>query len=98
MYLRTHKARSAGGKEVEYYYLAHNVRDPSTKRSTPKIIHSFGRADELDRDELTRLCRSIARVCGLEVYDPLKAGRKASANRALPEGVTQVETWPLGMV
>lgn len=75
MHLRTHKARSAGGKEVEHYYLAHNVRDPFTKRSTPKIIHSFGRADELDLDELTRLCRSIARVCGLEMYDPLKEGR-----------------------
>jgi hypothetical protein len=98
MYLRTHKARVAGGKEVEYLYLAHNVRDRETKKSVPKILHAFGRSDDLDREELVRLCRSVARVCGLEVRDPLKEGRKATSDRVLPEGVTQVETWPLGPV
>jgi hypothetical protein len=29
------------------------------------------RADQLDRDCLVRLCRSIARVCGLRVVDPI---------------------------
>lgn len=96
--MRTHKARVAGGKEVEYLYLAHNVRDPVTKKSVPKILHAFGRSDALDREELTRLCRCIARVCGLEVRDPLKEGRKAASDRALPEGVSQVETRPLGPV
>jgi len=48
------------------------VGHPDTKRSVPKIIHSFGRADELDRDQLVRLCRSIARVCGLQVIDPIE--------------------------
>jgi transposase len=98
MYLRTHRARVAGGQEVEYLYLAHNVRDAATKKSVPKIVHAFGRSDELDREELARLCRSIARVCGLEVRDPMKEGCKAVSGRALPEGVTQVETRPLGPV
>jgi len=96
--LRTHKARVAGGKEVEYLYLAHNVRDEVTKKSVPKIVHSFGRADQVDREALKRLCRSIARVCGLEVRDPMAEGRKAAVGRALPDGVTQVETRPLGPV
>jgi len=96
--LRTHKARVAGGKEVEYLYLAHNVRDEATKKSVPKIVHAFGRADEVNREVLVRLCRSIARVCGLEVHDPMGEGIRAAAGRALPEGVTQVETWPLGPV
>ena len=96
--MRTHKAKVAGGKEVEYLYLAHNVRDETTKKSVPKIVHAFGRSDEVDRDALVRLCRSIARVCGLEVTDPMGEGRRAAAGRALPEGVTQVQTWPLGPV
>jgi transposase len=56
---------------VEYYQLAHNERDPVTRTSTAHVIHSFGRADELDRNQLVRLCKSIARVCDLEVIDHL---------------------------
>jgi hypothetical protein len=33
------------------------------------IIHNFGRADQVDKDSLVRLCKSIARVCGLKVLD-----------------------------
>ncbi len=35
----------------------------------------FGRADELDRDSLVRLCRSIARVYVLEVIGPTNTGQ-----------------------
>jgi transposase len=72
MYLRTTKRKNKDGSVIKYYQLAHNMRHPDTKRSIPKIIHSFGRADELNRDQLVRLCRSIARVCGLQVIDPIK--------------------------
>jgi transposase len=34
-----------------------------------RIIHNFGRADKLDRDVLVRLCKSIARICGVTVLD-----------------------------
>jgi transposase len=70
MYLRTTKRTNKDGSVVTYYQLAHNERDPVTKKPVAKIIHSFGRADELERDQLVRLCRSIARVCNLEVMDP----------------------------
>ena len=72
MYLRTTKRKNKDGTVVEYYHLAHNIRHPDTGRSVPKIIHSFGRADRLDREQLARLCRSIARVCGLQVVDPIE--------------------------
>jgi hypothetical protein len=65
------------------------------------VIHTFGRADELDREALVRLCRSIARVCGLKVEDPLgkPAGRDASpVMSALSEGVTLVSSRRLGLV
>lgn len=71
MYLRTTKRKNKDGSVVEYYQLAHNERHPVTRKPVAKIIHNFGRTDSLDRDELVRLCRSIARVCGLTVLDPL---------------------------
>jgi hypothetical protein len=68
--LRTISRKNKDGSTVTYYQLAHNERHPETKKSVVKVIHSFGRADELNRDELVRLCRSIARVCGVTVLDP----------------------------
>jgi len=71
MYLRTTKRKNKDGSVVEYYQLAHNERHPVTRKPVAKIIHNFGRTDDLDRNQLVRLCRSIARVCGLTVLDPL---------------------------
>lgn len=71
MYLRTTRRKNKDGSIVEYYQLAHNERHPDTRKPVARIIHSFGRADELDRDQLVRLCNSIARVCGLKVIDPI---------------------------
>jgi hypothetical protein len=72
MYLRSTQRKNLNGTVVRYYQLAHNFRDPRTGKAVAKIIHNFGRADELDRAELVRLCRSIARVCGLVVTDPME--------------------------
>jgi transposase len=72
MYLRSTKRANKDGSVVEYYQLAHNQRHPVTRKPVAKIIHNFGRADQLDRQELVRLCRSIGRVCGLIVSDPLE--------------------------
>jgi hypothetical protein len=72
MYLRTTKRRKKDGSVVEYLQLAHNVRHPDSRKPVAKIIHNFGRADKLDYMQLDRLCRSIARVCGLKVLDPAK--------------------------
>jgi len=71
MYLRTTRRKNKDGSVVEYYQLAHNTRHPETKKPVATIIHNFGRSDELDREDLVRLCRSIARVCGLTVTDPI---------------------------
>ena len=60
MYLRTTKRKNKNGTVTEYLQLAHNVRDPETNSTVARIIHSFGRADQLDRDALVRLAHSIA--------------------------------------
>jgi hypothetical protein len=70
MYLRSAKRKNKDGSSVEYYQLAHNERHPVTRKPVAKIIHNFGRADQLERQQLVRLCKSIARVCGLIVTDP----------------------------
>ena len=72
MYLRITKRKNSKGELVAYYQLAHNVRHPKTGQPVAKILHNFGRADRVDRDQLVRLCRSIARVCDLQVIDPLE--------------------------
>ena len=87
---------------VEYYQLAHNVRHAETGKPVAEIIHNFGRADELDRDDLVRLCRSIARVCGVEVHDPLDSSKTAAARTceqptALPEEVRLIKTFEFGV-
>ena len=71
MYLRTTKRKNKDGSEVLYYQLAHNERHPETRKPIAKIIHRFGRADKIDKDGLIRLCKSIAKVCGVEINDSL---------------------------
>lgn len=100
MYLRTTRRKNKDGSVVEYFQLAHNVRHAGTGQPVAEIIHNFGRADELNRDDLVRLCRSIARVCGLVVHDPLTnpaetTGREDAA--ALPQDVKLMRTLGLGV-
>ncbi|MHC1727218.1 MAG: hypothetical protein AB9866_14735 [Syntrophobacteraceae bacterium] len=85
---------------VEYLQLAHNVRHSETGIPVAEIVHNFGRADELNRDDLVRLCRSIARVCGLEVRDPLSVPAETTERQettALPEDVKLIRTLELGV-
>ena len=62
MYLRTIGRRNKDGSEVRYVQLAHNEWDPERKCSVAKVIHSFGREDQLDRVALARLVRSLSRA------------------------------------
>ena len=103
MYLRMTKRKNRDGTEVVYYQLAHNVRHPTTGHTVAQVIHNFGRADQLAREDLVRLCRSIARVCGLEVSDPLQEGgaevaAQAEPRSALPADVELVGSRHLGLL
>src|ERR1700682_3673250 len=68
MYLRETKRRNADGSTVSYLALAQNERDPQTGVPRAQIIHRFGRADQVDREALARLVRSISRF-----LDPARA-------------------------
>jgi hypothetical protein len=60
VYLRRSSRTNRDGTVTSYFALAHNYRDPDTGVSKPKILHSFGREDQLDPQALQRLMASIA--------------------------------------
>jgi hypothetical protein len=54
--------RNKDGTAVRYLQLTHNEWDPATKTSRPKVLHSFGREDQLDHDAIKRLVASLTRL------------------------------------
>jgi transposase len=98
MYLRKVSRKNNDGSVVEYYQLAHNERHPVTRKPVAKIIHHFGRADQIDRDQLIRLCASIARVCGVSVVNTESLESKQLESEAFPEALKIIGTRVLGTV
>jgi hypothetical protein len=80
MYLRLTERRNRDGSTVAYYALAENLWNAASKRAEARVVHSFGRADRLDREALKRLVRSINRVLEADERDP-----GAAAAPELPE-------------
>jgi hypothetical protein len=72
MYLRTTQRRNKDGSIVRYYALAENTRHREKGHVEARVVHSFGRADRLDRTALERLVRSIRRV--LDAGEPAADG------------------------
>jgi hypothetical protein len=64
MYLRTTQRRNKDGSVVRYLALAENRRHPEKGHVEARVIHSFGREDQLDRAALERLVASIRRILG----------------------------------
>ncbi len=61
MFLRETRRATRDGSVVSYLQLAHNERHPVSGNPVAKVIHSFGRADKVDRAALARLVSSISR-------------------------------------
>jgi hypothetical protein len=74
VYLRETRRRNKDGSVVSYLQLAHNERHPVTGSPVAKVIHNFGRADQVDRAALSRLVASISRF-----LDPAQAVAAAAA-------------------
>ncbi|MDT0347600.1 transposase, partial [Streptomyces sp. DSM 44938] len=68
MYVKTTKRENKSGT-VRYLHLAHNEWDPVKGRAVPKVLFTFGREDDLDRDAVKRLVASLSRL--LEPGDAL---------------------------
>ena len=92
MYLRTTQRRNKDGSIVRYYALAENVRHPEKGHVEAKVVHSFGRADRLDRAALERLVRSIRRVLDSDGSEPAAdaTGRAIEIEASFELGVVHV--------
>src|SRR5262252_550436 len=69
MYLRTTRQRRKHGPDAIYYQLAENYYHKERRRSETRVIHTFGRADQVEPEALRRLAQSILRVANDECID-----------------------------
>jgi transposase len=81
--------RNKDGTPVRYLQLTHNEWDPATKTSRPKVLHSFGREDQLDRAAIGRLVASLTRL-----LDPATALRTSTG--AGPAELVFTSSRPVG--
>jgi hypothetical protein len=86
MYLRRTVRRTVDG-EVGYLQLAHNEWDPVAKQSKVRVLYSFGREDQLDRDAIRRLIGSLQRAL---------APDEALASAVPGPGLRFIESRPMG--
>ena len=90
MYLRITQRQNRDGSTVAYYALAESVWNPDVKRREARVVHSFGRADQLDRAALERLVKSINRVLD---------GDTGAAAGGSPRDIPEIErVFELGVV
>jgi hypothetical protein len=95
MYLRETRRTNRDGSVVAYLQLAHNERHPDTGTPVAKVIHSFGRADKVDRDALARLVSSISRFLTPEQAATAAAGAEVEVldSRRLGGAWTLERVW-----
>ena len=74
MYLRETRRTNRDGSVVAYLQLAHNERHPETGNPVARVIHNFGRAEQVDRAALARLVSSISRFLSPEQAMTAAAG------------------------
>lgn len=90
MYLRVTERRNRDGSTVAYYALAENDWNAEAKRSETRVIHSFGRADQLDRTALQRLVASINRVIDADAVDTLPTRGKTAVGEIAIDAVFEL--------
>jgi hypothetical protein len=86
VYVRVSTRRNKTGEAVRYLQLAHNEWDAAAGVSRTKVLHSFGREDELDRAAIGRLVAALSRL-----LDPVGA-----AAVGLDAELTLVDSRPMG--
>jgi Transposase DDE domain len=79
VFVRTSIRRNSAGTPVRYLQLVHNSWDPVAGASKMKVLHSFGREDQVDRAAIERLIASLSKL-----LDPAAALR-ATVGGVAPE-------------
>ena len=62
MFVRTATRRNKDGTAVRYLQLVHNEWDPATKSAKMRVLHNFGREDQVDNAAIERLAGSLFRL------------------------------------
>jgi hypothetical protein len=62
MFVRTATRRNKDGTAVRYLQLVHNQWDPAAKSAKMRVLHNFGREDQLDKAAIERLAGSLCRL------------------------------------
>jgi hypothetical protein len=93
MFLREVKRANKNGTQVSYLQLVHNEWDPAARASRTKILHSFGRTDQVDPAAIERLITSLRRL-----LDPaaVAAGPVAAGSGVTGPALTLQESRPMG--
>ncbi len=74
MYVRVSSRKNKTGRVVRYLQLAHNEWDAQAGVSRTKVLHSFGREDDLDRPAIERLVAALTKL-----LDPAAAAALTAA-------------------
>ena len=59
---------------MRYLQLVHNTWDPVARVTKAKVLHSFGREDEVDRAAIERLIASLRRLLDASAGMPAPSG------------------------
>jgi Transposase DDE domain len=62
MFVRTATRRNKDGSAVRYLQLVHDEWDPAAKAARMKVLHNFGREDQVDKAAIERLAGSLCRL------------------------------------
>src|SRR3982750_2934722 len=62
VFIRVSTRRNSAGVPVRYLQLVHNTWDPVARVTKAKVLHSFGREEEVDRAGIERLIASLSRL------------------------------------
>jgi transposase len=62
VYVKASSRKTRDGQVIRYLQLAHNEWDSRAGISRTKVLHSFGREDELDREGIKRLVGALSRL------------------------------------
>jgi hypothetical protein len=90
VYVKASSRKTKDGQVIRYLQLAHNEWDAAAGVSRTRILHSFGREDELDREGVRRLVAALSRL--LDPADAVTAtsGSELMLTSSRPVGGTYV--------
>jgi len=93
MFVRTATRRNKDGTAVRYLQLVHNEWDPAAKSAKMRVLHNFGREDQVDKAAIERLAGSLCRL-----LDPGRAAALREPGLAYAGSVAYGGPWLLGQL